>query len=73
MAVGVLSLNVKSLPGQDFLVLVGGVQIEDEHAALLHKIGRLADGLFKIVQRADVAVRVKGGHRRADSAVQVQV
>ena len=54
-------------------VLIGRVQVKNEHAAPLHKVGSLADGLLKIFLRANVAVGVKRRHRGADRAIQVQV
>ena len=54
-------------------MLVGRVQVKDEHTALFHEKGRLGHRLLEAGRGTDVVVGVEGGHSAPDGAEQVQV
>ena len=55
---------------QNLLVLIGGVHIKQEHAALFHKKARIGNGGIQI---RDVVEGIKGRYRCPDGAVKIQL
>ena len=66
----VLFLKGEFVFAQHVLVLVGGIHVKQEHAALFHKEPGIRNGRIQI---RDVVEGIKGRYRRPDGAVEVQL
>ena len=67
---GILFLKGERVIAQNLLVLIGGVHIKQEHAALFHKKACVGNGGIQI---RDVVEGIKGRYRCPDGAVEIQL
>ena len=70
---GIRPFQIEHIVGKNLPVLVGRIQIKQEHAVLFHEKSCFFDGLLKILPRANVIIGIKGGDRCTNGAIQIQM